>query len=136
MTAEQARVQELQPVPLLGSTVRNADGSVLWMTYSEAVTYCSTRGGLPTAKQLAMALNPTGVSDRPRVGFKRISPKNEDRFYYNRDSYLRPSGEDRHDWFWSSSVYYDLDAFIFDSHYGDIKYVNRDTGNPVRCVGR
>ena len=137
ITAAQARIQELQPAPQLGPIVRNEDGSVRRMIHGEAVSYCSTRGGLPTAKQLALALNPRGVGDTPREGFYSVSPENEASFYYNSDTYGPPSGDVRREWFWSSSVYYDFSAYVFTGYSGDIGYVSQYTyGGAVRCAGR
>ncbi len=120
----------------LGPIVRNANGSVKRMTYKQAVSYCATRGGLPTSRQLAMALNPSGISDREREGFPKVSPKNEPDFYYNYGSYERPAGDEGSEWFWSSSVNSDGYSFVFNGFYGFIDYAYRINYVAVRCAGR
>ncbi len=125
------------PTVTLGPIVRNTDGSVLRMTQNKAARYCATRGGLPTAKQLALALNAKGVSDIAREGFYEVAPKNETPFYYNYGSYERPTGDEGSEWFWSSSLLpsYDDGAYVFHGSsgvIGDARYDN----NAVRCAGR
>lgn len=134
----EARIAELTPAPVLGPIVRNTDGSVRRMTQSEAVSYCATRGGLPTAKQLALALNARGVSDTAREGFYRVAPKNETPFYYNYGAYERPTGDEGSEWFWSSSLRpnYDVSAFAFFGYGGYIDDYYRGSNVAVRCGGR
>ena len=122
----------------LGPIVRNPDGSVKHMSHEQAVRYCATRGGLPTAKQLAMALSPEGVSATERKGFYKVSIRNQPAFYYNSDSYKRPSGDEGSVWFWSSSVYSDNDngAYVFGGGNGSIENVYRGHKGAVRCLGR
>ena len=86
------------PTVGLGQMVRHSDGSVHRMTHAEALSYCSARGGLPTAKQLALLLNTKGLSDKPLQGFPKYSPKNETPFYYSHASYERPEGDEGVEW--------------------------------------
>ena len=126
------------PTVTLGSIVRNADGSVRRMNHSEAISYCATRGGLPTAKQLALALNAKGVSATAREGFYKVAPKNEPAFYYNYGAYERPTGDEGSEWFWSSSLRpnYGDNAFVFYGYDGNIGFGNRSYNYAVRCAGR
>lgn len=132
------QVPPSSPGVTLGSIVRNADGSVRRMTQNEAVSYCATRGGLPTAKQLALALNAKGVSDTARDGFYQVAPKNETPFYYKNYAYERPTGDEGREWFWSSSLHpYDADfAFVFYGGNGSFGSDGRNNFNAVRCAGR
>jgi hypothetical protein len=121
----------------LGPIARNADGSVRTMTQRDAISYCSTRGGLPNIKQLALALNPNGVSDTRRDEYSKVAPQNEPQFYYFDGSYNRPSGDDGLFFFWSSSLYAGTlsSAYGFDGTKGYIGVSSRGTSNAVRCAG-
>jgi hypothetical protein len=142
IAALKQRVAELErrldPVPTvtLGPIVRNTDGSVRRMTQREAVSYCATRGGLPTAKQLALALNARGVSYTAREGFDERSPKNEPAFYYNDRLYERPTGDEGREFFWSSSIYNGFNGWAFQGNYGDVIIDGRWDSHAVRCAGR
>jgi len=119
----------------LGSTVTKADGSVRRMTYAEAVKYCARRGGLPTAKQFALALNPDGVSDEAVQGFLKFLPRNQPAFYYSPISYDAPSSVEGREWYWTSSVdsnFY-VYAYAFNGNNGYLFHYDRENENAVRC---
>jgi len=132
ISAAQARIQELQPALQLGSIVRNADGSVRKMNFSQAQKYCSNRGGLPTARHLALVLNPGGVSATEREGFKLIQSWFGESFYYNNQSYVGDKEGDQ--WFWTSSVNNEYHPYAFHVNFG----VYANSGHPyhaaVRCL--
>jgi hypothetical protein len=121
----------------LGPIARNTDGSVSRMTHREATSYCATRGGLPSIKQLASLLNPNGVSDTPRDEYSRVAPQNETQFYYNDGSYNRPPGDEGLFFFWSKSMYPGTlsSVFGFDGTKGTIGVTSRGTPHAVRCAG-
>ncbi len=121
----------------LGPIARNTDGSVRQMTQREATSYCSTRGGLPNIKQLALSLNPNGVSDTRRDEYSKVAPQNETQFYYSDASYNRPPGDEGLFFFWSSSLYAGTlsSAYGFDGNKGYIGVSSRGTSNAVRCAG-
>ncbi len=131
LVAMSAQADELGPI------ARNADGSVSRMTQREAVSYCSTRGGLPTIKQLALLMNPNGVSDTRRDEYSKVAPQSEPQFYYTDASYIRPPGDEGLFFFWSSSLYAGSlsSAFGFDGNKGFIGVSSRGTQNAVRCAG-
>ncbi len=68
-------------------------GEIDYMYYAGSLRYCETRGGIPSIKEIAMALNPNGVSDTkpPLPGFKEIKPRYEPSFWYNYRTYHVPS---------------------------------------------
>jgi hypothetical protein len=121
----------------LGPIARNADGSVSQMSHREAVSYCSTRGGLPTIKQLALLMNPNGVSDTRRDEYSKVAPQSEPQFFYTEASYLRPPGDEGRVFVWSKSYYQGTlsSVFGFDGNNGSIGVTSRGSSHAVRCAG-
>ena len=106
------------------------------MTFFDAKDYCLLRGGPPTAKQLALALHPKGVSDTPREGSYKVQLLYKRPFYYTNDGYLSPGGEENDHQIWSASVYPDLEAYVFNLEKGYLYLTYRYEQNAVRCVGK
>ena len=136
-----ARIQELEEgsSSALGDIARNANGSINYMNQADAIKYCKSQGGhLPTARELAQALNPKGISNTdPKDGVSYLVSTTEgDKFYYNYKTYTRPQGDLGSNFFWSSSGYsvYPDDAYYFYGDYGFVDYVNRDNSSAVRCA--
>jgi hypothetical protein len=134
-----ARIAELSPAPALGPIVRKADGSVRRMTRSAAAEYCASLGGrLPTAKALALAMNPQGVTETSTEDSYEIRPIGQPSFQYSYANYKRPSGDEGNNYFWSSSLrpnYGDI-AFVFVGISGAfVDDVRTYDDGAVRCVG-
>lgn len=87
---------------------RTTAGKMLQMNHDEASAYCAALGArLPTAQEIATALNPDGVSVSPKEGFYLDKPKGEVPFYYNPSTYVRPTlgeNDDTNYWSWTSSL--------------------------------
>jgi len=112
------------------------------VSYRQALNYCATRGGLPTIRQLALALNSREVFDeKPRIpgeNVRRISLRNEPSFYYiEGGSYVRPSDEQLLGWFWSSSlsVFGSQIGYVFHGLNSQLIVADRSTVyGSVRCL--
>jgi hypothetical protein len=110
----------------------------IYRTWSDAEKYCNEQGmRLPTAYELALALNPKGVSKTAKDGFDPID--NEDRtvaFYYNRSTYPGPPTDEERHWLWTSSVSpYGPYAFCGDGNGYLIDFPrDNDHSMVARCV--
>ncbi len=136
--AEFERRLDQVPTVSLGPIARKSDGWLRRKPHAYATRYCATRGGLPTAKQLALALNPKGVSDIPREGFYEVAPTGEPVFYYNYGTYEPPTSYEGHAMLWSSSIPSNVGgaAFVFDGSHGYIYEHTTFAHRAIRCVGR
>jgi hypothetical protein len=140
--AVQKRIHQLQPTPTLAPIARTDDGKIAYMNQYDAKTYCLEHGmSLPTAYELAAALNPKGVSETLKCGFDRPIYKKDGSVeaYFNINAYLRPSTDEDKNEFWSSSVspYTFNDGFLFHGGIGNILLDNRDDNTvAVRCLVR
>ncbi len=111
-----------------------------YISQPDARAFC---GGnrLPTAKQIALALNPKGVSDTALTGYYRVKPDGEAAFYYNSETYIPPFDESGNhaNWIWSSSVTRGAGApvaFTFSIRYGtfDVAFLDNNNSGSVRCL--
>ena len=138
----------------LGDIVKKSDGSVLHMNQYEAETYCSDKGGLPTARQLAeesQRFGANGILETKYVGvsidsnevkaeinqmlqdyyYPIYAKNNSDQivvdFYFNKRGYIRPPGKLGNYWFWSSSLlpFDSVNAYELSGVDGGIDYASR-----------
>ena len=139
-----AFAQPADSAPSLTDIATDARG-VMHMNWYEANAYCNNpkegRLRLPTARELALMMNPQGVHTMAKVGDDVISGSDSagkpDPFYYSSDGYKGPA-EGR--WYWSSSIIPDASLFawgIVDD--GNFTYATRsggvdDVDTVVRCV--
>ena len=118
----------------LGAIARDDRGHILRMNRAQAVAYCASRGGLPTAKQFALARNSIGVSDAELSGFQQVSFR-EESFYYNRANYQQPFDQEWNEWYWTTSSFNDEVGVAFGENHGEFAFINRLAPYPVRCLG-
>ena len=140
--AANTRIEELlRPGPTLGPIARDADGSISVMSHVQAERYCAPLGGLPTIRQLFLALNPLGVSETPRPGFYLIHSQEGD-FYYALSVARYEGGGNG---YWSSTLDPDRPEYAFDASCTrdgcGVSAVYRTSNtswfkNLVRCVAR
>jgi|GEM_PF-2259326 len=142
ISAARARIQELQSSARLGPVVRTPDGRGVGMTQEEARKFCDSSGKrLPTARELALAMNPIGIHERPVEGRRlpRIYEQNGGvDFYYDKRTYVRPEGDAGVHAFWSSSLHPSVgeSAYYFNGSDGDIDYYLNSYKLGVRCADR
>ena len=99
--------------PALDDVVRNSDGSVLHMSWYEALVYCSEHGTrLPTARELANyshSLGAQGVCKIEKKGYYQIrgtdTKDKSDDFFFSPKGYRQPDDELGSLFFWSSSSF-------------------------------
>lgn len=120
--------------------VRNVDGSVLLLNFSNAQKYCHRRGEfVPTAKEAALALFPTHVSDiYIDSSYKKISPDHENSFYIKRVEYVYPGDQEEHS-FWTSSSNGSMqplisEAYEMDEFNGGMGRLSKKYLLAVRCA--
>jgi hypothetical protein len=128
----------------LAPVVRDENRGVIHMTAQEASTYCDKIGSrLPTAYEIAIFFNPSGVKFGPKLGFEPIKI-NEDHqaFFYNYQTYTPvDSGPWEYFDLWSSSVRIDYsyasNPYQFNIFSGRL-IINVDDANEtvssVRCI--
>jgi hypothetical protein len=137
-----AAVPALTYTPKLTHVFRTDDGKIAYMNQYDAEKYCNEHGlSFPTAYELALALNPKGVSEIPKNGFVPIYKRDGSvDFYYNASTYPGPSKDDEDkDVFWSSSISpkdYGLNVgYAFRGERGEFYIFSRfDHGIAVRCA--
>lgn len=152
----EARIRELLPrpraIPVLGEVVRNADGSIRKMSQYQAEKYCNDQEDygthLPSAYELALAMNASGVSYTGQYGYFPI-PSGYDNLdaYYDYGSFAAdkivgtPAGGDltreelTNNYFWTSSVPgFRVLGYIFHGSRGIITNADRNVEAAVRCV--
>ncbi len=121
-----------------GDVAKNKDGSILYMNHEDATAYCKKLNKaspkleirLPTLKELIRLRNNLGseIGNELYMVAKGYSPK--DKSGKEILSNLSKAG-----WSWSSAVYSDTAASIFNGRDGHISYSSRNYGfNAVRCV--
>jgi hypothetical protein len=131
----------------LAPIARTDAGEIAYMNQYAAEKYCQKHGmSLPTAYELAQALNPKGVRKTEDIGFVPIfNGIRSVGFYYNTSTYPRPPSKVEDEigslWFWSSSIlpsYMPNAAYAFNYLDGEIDegYRDGDFHNTVRCVVR
>lgn len=108
------------------------------MTQYNAEKFCTTQGGkLPSIEQLALNLNPEGMSKIPMVGFDQVSPAGEAPFYYDYQTYKYQGHYNEVDYLWASSISsYDSEfAYIFNVKTGSVNdfQLNRLGFSEVQC---
>lgn len=141
--------------PNFGEVVKNADGTILAMNFSDAIQYCkNAKGHLPTSREWAALATSNGakgvleVSDfKNDKGYRLIQVHNEegqttaetqfDQFYYSTEGYPIQTGDDRFN-FWSTEdgQVYSSDKYVFSCAEGWLSGFNsrRADLNAVRCV--
>lgn len=118
------------------------DQSVCPMSQVEADAYCSEfHGGLPTLKQLVLAVNPRDVNEKKDAASFKISENGENNLYYKRKlaQAPHPAGADAWlDFIWTSKLSSFDSSFAHIVGFGyasnQIGGYHRDRPASVRCV--
>lgn len=115
-----------------GEILRNADGSLMYVTHFNAMKACPAGTRLPTAREFAsesQARGAKGILEENQVDPNNI-PRGYDKvvafdgpvadiFYFNHEGYKRPDGDLGSLWFIASSqYYYSFNHYIFSGRTG------------------
>lgn len=125
--------------PLFLDDVGGGVRDVVFFTPTAAAKHCAAHESrLPTAKEVALALNPEGVSDVPKEGYidlAYVEPGGA--FYYNKDTFHPYAGDDARERtlagcpIWTSATSY-RGNYMFDGTDGDFHLVSAWVpGSPV-----
>lgn len=129
----------------LSPVLRDQNRSVILLTASDAYAYCNKIGSrLPTAKEIAMFFNPSGIEFSPKSGFEPIKiDEDSQAFFYDYSTYTSDQS-DQGEYFtlWTNSVRIDYSQasspYEFDVLSGRlIINASADKNNTVaavRCV--
>ncbi|MGK5090254.1 hypothetical protein WDW86_22120 [Bdellovibrionota bacterium FG-2] len=122
-----------------GYGYKQGDACTMWQLSAEK--FCANQNlRLPTARELALILNPSGVSETDdNDGSYLVSLRGEESFYYNYRTYRRSARDDGKNEFWSSSTNFvefshNCISFTGDGYVG--LSVHCLTKLAVRCVSR